>query len=539
MRAVVPLLLLTCACSKPSDRTAAAPADLPASAAVQARYVVLGASSSGDTVAIARAIVAESAACPRIRAADTSAMSARDNPHGFPVKVCEALVPFDSQLTLLTADAQLSLPRIKSQVSRILVMGDTGCKSKDCPPGTPAQPFAALAAGAAPDPADVILHMGDYNYRGTGSHIEVTIDGETTEQWSYDAGDGVAEADNCLQAPTSGFLSQNAANAKPHDSWPAWRDDFFTPAGALLYSAPWVLARGNHELCSRAGPGWFYFLDPSSNLHGAGQQKSCPQPQATGNPITSVVLNQPYRISLGSFNIVVVDSANACDAFVTPPMRDFTSAYTEQFKQISALTPQTGTTWMMSHRPLWGVQGYEPEKSSGCTADNKLSCINRVLQNALTEGLSGALPDPIQLSVAGHMHHFQSLTFTDTDRPPQLIVGNGGVALAADGPTGSFPATVQGRAAQVLDMGVAATTPQGPISGHGFLDVRLRADGQWSGRLVDTAKQADLALCGSKRAKQGGVCAFAPGVKVPQTPVPAPSATPAPPGKKDPFATIQ
>lgn len=52
------------------------------------------------------------------------------------------------------------------------------------------------------------------------------------------------------------------------DSWEAWRADFFAPAAPLLSRAPWVPARGNHELCSRAGPGWFYFLDPHSDLLG-------------------------------------------------------------------------------------------------------------------------------------------------------------------------------------------------------------------------------------------------------------------------------
>ena len=35
--------------------------------------------------------------------------------------------------------------------------------------------------------------------------------------------------------------------------------------------------RGNHELCSRAGPGFLYFLDPGSKLLGSGaSQHACP-----------------------------------------------------------------------------------------------------------------------------------------------------------------------------------------------------------------------------------------------------------------------
>lgn len=514
MRDLIPFLLCAAACAQPTaSAPQASPASpLPPAAALQGRYVVLGASPAGETIALARAIVGADDPCPRIRGPQTLPMTERDNPHGFPVKVCEALVPFDVPLALETADGPLSLPTVKSQVTRILVMGDTGCKSSDCAAGTPAQPFAGMAAAAAKTPPDVILHMGDYNYRGTGSKIEVTIDGQTSQQWSYDAGDGTDASENCGQAPDSGFLSQNAANAGPRDNWPAWRDDFFAAAGELLSAAPWVLARGNHELCSRAGPGWFYFLDPSSNLFGVGSQVHCPAPEATGNPMASVVLSPPYRVHLGSLDLLVVDSANACDGFVTPAMKDFTSAYVEQFRSLAALAPGSGRAWLMGHRPIWGVGSYQAGESTGCTADNQLACINQVLQNALAEGLSGALPASVELSLAGHMHHFQALTFPGSSRPPQLVVGNGGVALAAGGPTGMFQSTVQDLAAAVFDIGTQVTTAQGAVPAYGFLDITLQPGG-WSGRLMNPADQTELALCGSAAAREGAVCTPAPSIQ--------------------------
>ena len=45
------------------------------------------------------------------------------------------------------------------------------------------------------------------------------------------------------------------------DNWAVWQNDFFDPAAPLLAAAPWVLVRGNHELCRRGGHGWFRFLD--------------------------------------------------------------------------------------------------------------------------------------------------------------------------------------------------------------------------------------------------------------------------------------
>ena len=46
------------------------------------------------------------------------------------------------------------------------------------------------------------------------------------------------------------------------DNWAVWQKDFFNPAAPLLAAAPWVLVRGNHELCDRGGHGWFRLLDP-------------------------------------------------------------------------------------------------------------------------------------------------------------------------------------------------------------------------------------------------------------------------------------
>ncbi len=522
MRIAIGLIIYIAACSQPSKQTTTPSSPLPPESAVYGRYIVLGAGPAGATVALARAIVAPDAACPRVRGPQPANMSERANPHGFAVKVCEALVPFETELALEVAGADgdaaatLSLPTVSKNAARILIVGDTGCKESDCAAGTPAQPFAELAANAAKQAPDVILHMGDFNYRGTGSKIQVTVDGNTTEQWSYDAGDGETEEENCGQAPTSGFFSQNAPGSSPRDNWDAWRDDFFSAAGELLWAAPWVLARGNHELCSRAGPGWFYFLDSSSDLVHPGSQRQCPTPNVTGNPIQSVVLTEPYRVDLGSLQLIVVDSANACDAFVTSAMSDFTSNYAQQLAAVGKLaTENSGPAWLMTHRPMWGVESYAAGTTTGCSANNQLSCINQVMQASLETSLAGSLPENIELSIAGHMHHFQSLTFPSSPRPPQLIVGNGGVELSAYGPQGTFEATVQTLAAQGFAIGTSVTTSNGSLSGHGFLDVSYQPDGTWSGKIVSTSPDVVLATCGSAQAQAGAVCTLAEGVSIP------------------------
>ena len=354
--------------------------------------------------------------------------------HEFNVTVCEAEIPFDADLHVDVRDGKFPLPRAKTSVQRITVMGDTGCKIADCSlVGQPAKPFASMAHAATLQPRDLIIHVGDYNYRGTLGHVKFThrSTGESVKKHVYDAGDGTDMSRNCRQSPDSGFVSQNAPDSDQPDAWKYWKADFFDPAGELLASAPWIFARGNHELCSRAGPGWFYFLDTSSNLpSGGGRQISCPKPKPKANPFESVVLGRPFRIELGPLHLIVVDSSNACGAFVTDETKDFSKAFVKQLVKVNNLTVEGKETWLVTHRPLLGVKKYRPKTSALCSATHdtqqKYDCITRTLEYAVKEGLKGKLPQGMRLILSGHIHLFQSLTFAPGGYPPQLIVGNGG-----------------------------------------------------------------------------------------------------------------
>jgi Calcineurin-like phosphoesterase len=458
--------------------------------AVYAAYVLLAPGNHGaTTIALARAIVAPGEpACPTLEGTGAPiSMSLRQNPHGFPVNVCEAAIPFGQSLRL--SWNQQSLPAVGANPTHLLVLGDTGCDSADCPASDPAQPFAGIArgAGALEPPPDLILHVGDYNYRGTKGSVKVK--NSDTKLPVYDAGDDAPDDPECQL--TSAYVSQNADYSEQPDNWDDWWHDFFQPAQPLLDRAPWVFARGNHELCSRAGPGWFYFLDANTAATNGGTgQLECPF-QGGDHPPDDAVADHlrfvpPYTLDLGTLRIAVIDSANACDGFAPETT---TQIYAEQLRQVLDAVRPGVTTWIITHRPLWAATA-PLTPPSGTPPD--YDSIDKTLQEALARTIagSGVLPDAVRLMVAGHIHAFQSASFFGDVglRPPQLVIGNSGVALDTHAPTGAFDATVDGLAAHVLG-----------LAEFGFLNVaQLHADGSWRGALVG-ANATVLADCDTAR----------------------------------------
>lgn len=424
-------------------------------------------------------------ACPTLTASDNStlAMSVRPlNPTAqvideskFKVTVCEAVmaqgIAYSNNTYGITIDAVSLVPQM------IQIYGDSGCSS--CTGTNPSPDFQSLAQLGAKKENDLILHMGDFNYRGTSGAIQ----GNT---WAYDAGDG-AGGELCELDST--YNSQNSLNSPRKDEWLNWQYDFFEAAKELLPTAPWVFARGNHELCSRAGPGWFYFLGPGSSLKGAGRaQMQCPdQGDFTNPPATAkahIAMIEPYQLTFTDFELWVMDSANACDAY---GVNELTAQYTQQYEELAAKTSNTNT-WVMSHRPLWGYQ-----------SPHDASSLSQMLQVALKNTQAKVLPGFVSLLVAGHMHTYESLSFlTNSNRPPQIVVGNSGVKLAKHPKPHYFnnPVYVDGEQAT-----------GNTLEEFGFLSIKRSSSGGWIGQMFGTSDQVIL-KCGSGNVQQGNtVCA--------------------------------
>lgn len=317
----------------------------------------------GGTLSV-RTVVAPDAVCP-LAAADGApvAMRLRAVPDAaFPVRVCEARVP---QATSRLSLGDIPLPTLPSAVNRIVVIGDTGCRlarwaAQDCH-DPEAWPFPVIAKAAAARRPDLVIHVGDYFYR---------------------------------EAPCP--PGRRGCAGSPHgDNWPAWRADFLDPAAPLLAAAPWVMVRGNHELCARGGRGWFRLLDPYPGPYPG--RADC----ADRTP--------PYFLAVGGLDLLVFDSADTND-FLAPPEK--VAFYAGQLAPLLAQAP--AGSWLLLHHPVWAMgQGMLTGFST-----------NQTLQAAIR----GLVPPALDLVMSGHVHDFLAYDF-GPERPPQLIVGTGGDKL--------------------------------------------------------------------------------------------------------------
>ena len=443
-------------------------------------YVLFGQSPAGATVPMARVVIdGAGQACPSLSGPGASvAMIARANPNpsAFPVTVCEAVYPAGQSFKV--GSTSVTLPAVSATTpKRVVVLGDTGCRNDPVKqPCTPAAwPFAQVVAAAAGQQPDLMIHVGDYNYRGTPSKI--TLQGHQKPVKVYDAGDADDEDDEAVETERA-YYSQNMRGSSSPDGWAAWQADFFAPAQASLPAAPWIFVRGNHELCSRAGPGYFYFLDPSSVLLGGGAtQTVCPD--QNGTPPSTLRFNQPYKITLGSLSLVVIDSANADDT-----ASGNQAQYNAQLAAVAAMITKGTPAWVLTHRPFWGVM--KPDKSATTP-----SVINETLQTALGKTPGGAFSSDVKLVVSGHMHRFQAIGF-NTARPPQLIVGDGGVGLSH-----TYPKPDKKHPAAPFSLPVAGATGTGVgQSTFAFMRIEPAASGAWTSRLLD-AKSNKVAECRS------------------------------------------
>jgi hypothetical protein len=370
---------------------------------------------------IARAIVAPGAACPPLIVDDTAwPMQIRSDggDPGFPVKLCETALPGNAKAQI----GHVTLKRRPRTPHKIVVIGDTGCRitdytSQSCDSAVD-WPFFRVAAAAAKTNPDLIIDVGDYHYR------EMPCAGRP----------------GCTGSPYG-------------DNWRTWADDFFTPAAALLTAAPWLMVRGNHEDCTRAGAGWYLLLAPTLGM----------QPGLRCPPDTD-----PYVLNFSGLRVVALDTASA-EGF---DREKRVAKYREQLRELQTVLDKppapAGETWLLLHQPLWVSQGRKKNKmlfesdlydDLPTTLDAELRArlreeivnpINTIRQwtkgnNPLANPNANKAPDQgkeqladetkppavsrFALVLSGDVHTFQTFVPDHATVPFQLVAGNSGDVL--------------------------------------------------------------------------------------------------------------
>jgi hypothetical protein len=330
----------------------------------------------------------------------------------FPL-TCAAPIPAG---TRKAGVAGVDLPVPVAQPRRILVLGDTGCRIKGaalqaC--NDPAKwPFPQLAASAAKLKPDLVIHVGDYLYR----------------------------ENKCPEGYTG------CAGSPWGDNWITWQADFFTPAAPLLAAAPIVLVRGNHEDCTRAGPGWQRLMGPAAD--------------------GACVVHQPlFTVDLGELRLAVLDDAISGE---TDLDRDTARVYAGE---MAGLAKTPAPVWFVHHRPTWAAMS----GPLGIPVGGNLTLIEGARINAAKGG--PMIPHTVELMLSGHIHTFESINYQG-DVPPQIVAGNGGDNL------NETPENLRG--AQFLGHSGVTVADGLSVGGFGFL-LMTRAEGGWTIDLYDAA----------------------------------------------------
>ena len=319
-------------------------------------------------------------------------------PSAFPVLTCElTLLPTVSS----AAVGGQALPLPRHPALRIVVIGDSGCRLKASDAAyqacndPEAWPFAQVIAAAVAAKPDLVIHVGDYHYRETA--CPAANAGCAGSPWGY--------------------------------GWDAWDADLFTPARPLFAAAPWIVVRGNHESCNRAGQGWWRFLDPRPLVPG----RDCND--AVNDGIGD--FSDPYAIPFAAgAQFVVFDSSKVGVAplAATDPMFKI---YTAQLRLAFEQGVGVAHSFFMNHHPILGFAPDPTKIPTGLYPGN--GSLQSVLAPINGERL---FPSNVDALISGHNHLFEIVSFS-TPQPTQLISGNGGawvdVPLPRELPNGATP----------------------------------------------------------------------------------------------------
>jgi len=359
----------------------------------------------------------------------TAMGQAASKPSEFAVLTCEAIVPAGARRAAVDGHR---LALLRAPVTRIVVIGDTGCRIK----GSVGQacndaaqfPFARIATHAAAWHPQLVVHVGDYLYRETA--CPTGNSGCAGSPWGY--------------------------------GWDAWAADFFVPGAPLLAAAPWVVVRGNHESCLRAGQGWWRLLDPRPGI--AGRDCNDASDDATGDA------GSAYAVPLGrNAQVIVTDLAAVTDA-VSPPESERFADTARVWRDIERLSRRAAFNFVATHKP---ILGFTSGKGMGAPVRTATDGIASVFQTLAP----GVLPPAVDVVLSGHEHVWEQVSYSGR-LPSQFITGFSGTQEDTVPLPAQLPADVQ-------TAGVAPDRFSSWIDGFGYMTLERRSDQRWIAKVWD------------------------------------------------------
>jgi Calcineurin-like phosphoesterase len=314
---------------------------------------------------------------------------ANNKPAVFDITSCEAEWPSGVKSAKIE---ERSVPAPPELINRILIIADTGCRLKasdnafqDCN-DIEKWPFKKVAESASKKNPDLVVHIGDIHYRE--SPCPEGHSGCAGATWGY--------------------------------GWDAWRDDFFNPAKTLLASAPWLFVRGNHESCSRAGQGWFRFLDTLPWT----TERNCNDPahDMQGN------FSEPFAVNLSNHTQFIVFDSSKSSGRAYQSQDPVFLKYQEQLEWVNQLATSKPESFFINHHPLLAAAAvsdpskFKPGGSGGLQSVFSASEPQRLF------------PPSVSVTMHGHIHLFEAIGFK-TDQPVSLVLGNSGSMNEGFAPT--------------------------------------------------------------------------------------------------------
>lgn len=423
-------------------------AQIPVTVDTPAAYVVLG----EEGVPVARALTGN-LKCPVIRIDGRDAqMDVRAAPESlplrstisapadskssaFPLLTCEKIIPRNAKTAMI---GNQSLPLPPKEIKRIVVIGDTGCRLKKSDKAFQAcndsklYPFAQVAASAANWKPDLVVHVGDILYRENACPPDNP--GCSGSPWGY--------------------------------GWDAWQADFFGPGAVLLKAAPWVMVRGNHESCNRAGQGWWRMADPRPLLPG----RDCID--AVNDD--SGDYSDPYTVPLGdNAQLIILDTSNTINGIIQPG--DVRRAkFIDMYVKLEKLSQLAEDNIVANHHPILGFAAARDKQGKVTLLPG-----NQGIQSVFSSINPLIMPPRINYMLSGHIHLWQEVSFS-SPHPTQFIAGFSGTMED----TVPLPDTLPSDATPAL--GAVVEHFSSWINGFGFMTLERTGQKQWDVKVWDT-----------------------------------------------------